>query len=170
MKLPGQRRRLHLLALVCSLSLLGCSGRPSAAAPTLNQGAALPGDLPMNPLPWRIITSMADKTSSTMSTLYGNDLAVDYARAHSDRDYPDGSVLALVTWTQQDDPRWFGARIPDRVSSVEFLTVGALPDGHATYSYQEYAGTPLKQASAEQTAAPSGRARFLLAQRAAVLP
>jgi hypothetical protein len=124
----------------------------------------------MNPLPWRIITSMADKTSSTMSTLYGNDLAVDYARAHSDRDYPDGSVLALVTWTQQDDPRWFGARIPDRVSSVEFLTVGALPDGHTTYSYQEYAGTPLKQASAEQTAAPSGRARFLLAQRAAVLP
>ena len=113
---------------------------------------------------------MADKTSSTMSTLYGNDLAVDHARAHSDHDYPDGSVLALVTWTQQNDPRWFGARIPDRVSSVEFLTVGALPDGHATYSYQGYAGTPLKQTSAQQTAAPSGRALFLLAQRAAVLP
>lgn len=170
MKLPVQQTRLHLLALVCSLSLLGCSGRPSAAAPTLNQGAALPGDLPMNPLPWRIITSMADETSSTMSTLYGNDLAVDYARAHSDRNYPDGSVLALVTWTQQNDPRWFGARIPGRVSSVEFLTVGALPDGHRAYSYQEYAGTPLKQASAEQTAAPTGRALFLLAQRAAVLP
>ncbi len=113
---------------------------------------------------------MADRTSSTMSTLYGNDLAVDYARAHSDHNYPDGSVLALVTWTQQNDPRWYGAKIPARVSSVELLTVGALPDGHATYSYQEYAGAPLKQASAEQTATPSGRAQFLLAQRAAVLP
>jgi cytochrome P460 len=170
MKLPAQRKLLHLLALVCSLGLLGCSGRPSAAAPTLNQNAALPGDLPMNPLPWRVITSMADKTSSTMSTLYGNDLAVDYARAHSDRGYPDGSALALVTWTQRNDPRWYGAKIPARVSSVEFLTVGALPDGHATYSYLEYSGAPLKQASAEQTAAPSGRALFLLAQRAAVLP
>jgi hypothetical protein len=170
MKLPAQRKRLHLLALLCSLVLLGCSGRPSAAAPTLNQDASLPGGLPMNPLPWRIITSMADKTSSTMSTLYGNDLAVDYASAHSDRGYPDGSVLALVTWTQRNDPRWYGAKIPARVSSVEFLTVGALPDGHATYSYLEYSGAPLKQASAEQTAAPSGRALFLLAQRAAVLP
>ena len=113
---------------------------------------------------------MADRTSSTMSTLYGNDLAVDYARAHSDHNYPDGSVLALVTWTQQNDPRWYGAKIPARVSSVELLTVGTLPDGHATYSYQEYAGAPLKQASAEQTATPSGRAQFLLAQRAAVLP
>jgi|SRR5579872_2808994 len=167
---PVQWKRLHLLALVCSLGLLGCSGRPSAAAPTLNQEAVLPGGLPMNPLAWRVITSMADKTSSTMSTLYGNDLAVDYARAHSDRGYPDGSVLALVTWTQQNDPRWFGARIPNRVASVEFLTVGTLPDGHATYSYQEFAGATLKQASAEQTAAPSGRALFLLAQRAAVLP
>lgn len=170
MKLPPRRKQIHLLALVCSLGLLGCSGRPSAAAPTLNQDASLPGGLPMNPLSWRIVTSMADKTSSTMSTLYGNDLAVDYARAHSDDGYPDGSVLALVTWTQQNDPRWYGAKIPARVSSVELLTVGALPDGHATYSYQEYAGAPLKQASAEQTATPSGRALFLLTQRAAVLP
>jgi hypothetical protein len=164
------RRQLHLLALVCSLGLVGCASHPPATAPTLNQDASLSGGLPMNPLPWRIITSMADKTSSTMSTLYGNDLAVDYARAHSDRGYPDGSVLALVTWTQQNDPRWYGVKIPARVSSVEFLTVGALPDGHATYSYLEYAGAPLKQASAEQTAAPSGRAQFLMAQRAAVLP
>ena len=124
----------------------------------------------MNPLQWRIITSLADNSSSTMSTLYGNDLAVDYARMHSGHNYPDGSVLALVTWTQQNDPRWFGARIPERTSSVEFLTIGALPDGHATYSYLEYAGTPLKQASAEQTATPSGRALFVLSLRSSVLP
>ena len=124
----------------------------------------------MHPLQWRIVTSLVDRTSSTMSTLYGNDLAVDYARAHTDHNYPDGSVLALVTWAQQNDPRWFGAKIPGRVSSVELLTVGALPDGHATYSYLEYAGTPLKQSSAEQTATPSGRTLFLLTQRAAVMP
>jgi hypothetical protein len=159
-----------LLALACSLGIVGCSNHPPAAAPSLNQDARVIGDLPINPLSWRVITSMADQTSSKMSTLYGNDLAVDYARTHSDSRYPDGSVLALVTWTQQDDPRWYGAKIPARVNSMEMLTVGALPDGHATYSYLEFTGTPLKQSSAEQTATPSGRALFLLSQRAAVLP
>lgn len=163
-------RQPLLLALVCALGLLGCSSHPPAGAPTLNQGAKVIGDLPINPLSWRVITSLADKTSSTMSTLYGNDLAVDYARTHPDSRYPDGSVLALVTWAQQNDPRWFGAKIPAHVSSMEMLTIGALPDGHATYSYLEFTGTPLKQSSAEQTATPSGRALFLLSQRAAVFP
>ena len=27
--------------------------------------------------------------------------------------YSAGAVLALVTWTQREDPHWFGGRIPD---------------------------------------------------------
>jgi hypothetical protein len=37
--------------------------------------------------------------------------------------YPQGSVLALVTWQQRDDPHWFGARIPDVPLSIEFVHV-----------------------------------------------
>lgn len=166
-----QHKRLYLLIILfCSVSIFGCSGHSPALAPTLSQNAELVGDLPANPLQWKIITSAIDKPDSTMSTLYGNDVAVDYARTHSQRDYPPGSMLSLVIWTQREDPRWFGAKIPDRVNSVEFVTVGATPDGHISYSYASYGGAPLKKASAEQSATPNDRTLYLLTQRAAVLP
>jgi len=152
------------------LSISGCSGHSSAPAPTLNQDAVLVGKLPANPLQWKIITSAIDKADSTMSTLYGNDVAIDYARTHSQHDYPPGSLLSLVTWTQREDPRWFGAKIPDRVNSVEFVTVGAAQDGHISYSYASYVGVPLQKASAQQSAKPNDRTLYLLSQRAAVLP
>jgi hypothetical protein len=33
---------------------------------------------------------------------FGNDDAVRYARSNSGQDYPDGSVLSLVTWIERD--------------------------------------------------------------------
>jgi hypothetical protein len=101
----------------------------------------LSSHVPANPLQWKAVTSEINKTDATMSALYGNDLAVGYARTHSQHDYPAGAVLSLVTWTQQEDPRWFGARIPREVKSVEFVMVGATPDGRPSYTYQEYEGT-----------------------------
>ena len=65
-----------------------------------------------------------------MSTLYGNDVAVRYARMNPQQDYPAGSVLSLVTWVQREDGHWFGAKIPGPVKSVEFVTVTAGPNNH----------------------------------------
>ena len=125
---------------------------------------------PANPLQWRVITSAVNKANSTMSTLYGNDAAVEYARKNPQHDYPVGSVVALVTWTQREDDRWFGARIPDRVKSVEFVAVTAAPDGRPSPSYTAYEGLPLTTASPPAGATPDDRASDLLSQRAAVLP
>jgi hypothetical protein len=105
-----------------------------------------------------------------MATLFGNDLAVDYARSHSQRDYPAGSVLALVTWTQREDPRWFGANIPDRLKSVEFVTVGSPPGRPSSFSYEEYEGTPLIKVPAQGPAAAKERTAYLLSLRPAVMP
>ena len=105
-----------------------------------------------------------------MSTLYGNDAAVEHARMHLQHEFPVGSEISLVTWTQRADPRWFGARIPEQVKSVEFVTVVATPDGQPAFSYELYAGTPLKISSAQISGLPSERASYLLAQRAAVMP
>jgi len=124
----------------------------------------------MNPLAWRIISSAIDPANGTMSTLYGNDLAVGYARANSQHDYPAGSVLSLVTWTQMDDPRWFGAKIPSQVKSVEFVTVGAAGSGADQYSYEVYTGSPLKKAADRPYGAPPDRIANLLSTRAAVMP
>jgi hypothetical protein len=136
----------------------------------VNERASMAGDLPANPLQWQVITSAIDKNDTTMSTLYGNDVAVRYARANSQHDYPAGSALSLVTWTQRDDSRWFGAKIPDQVKSVEFVFVEAAAAGGASYAYQKYEGSPLKRVSAQQGLTPDDRTAYLLSQRAAVMP
>jgi hypothetical protein len=159
-----------VFGMIFSLLLLGCSGNGPDISATLNQNASVVGDLPANPLKWRVITSTASTADSSMSTLYGNDVAVQYARANSQHDFPNGSAISLVTWTQQEDGRWFGAKIPNQVKSVEFVFVGAGTDGRPSYSYQKFAGTPLKKSSAQEYTVPADRAAELLSQRAAVMP
>jgi hypothetical protein len=101
---------------------------------------------------------------------YGNDVAVQYARTNERQEYPNGSVLSLVTWTQREDGRWFGAKMPNEVKSVEFVFVAASADGRRLYSYQEYGGTPLKKVSEQEGPTANGRVARLLSQRAAVMP
>jgi hypothetical protein len=150
--------------------LFGCSNPAPKIAATLNESASLSGDLPVNPLKWKIITSMVDKKNSTMSTLYGNDVAVEYARTNAQRAYPEGSRLALVTWTEADDQRWFGAKIPGGVKAVEFVFVKLNREGRVSYTYQKYEGSPLKMTSLEQSFTRPREADILLSKRAAVLP
>jgi hypothetical protein len=132
--------------------------------------AALTGDLPYNPLEWKMISSSLNDRDSTMSTLFGNDLAVDYVRANVQQKYPAGSALALVTWARQEDPHWFGARIPAMPKSVEFLSVKPSGDNRLSFSYRKFEGAPLAQTSAEEGAPPDERGAFLLGLRAAVMP
>jgi hypothetical protein len=159
-----------LLGLVLALTLSGCAGNEPKISAEFNQGASLVGDLPANPLQWRVISSSMDSAASTMSTLYGNDVAIGYARTSAQHDYPAGAVLALVTWTQTEDHRWFGAKIPAQVKSVEFVTVAEATQDERSYSYQKFEGTPLKLSSMEQGTVPAERAAHLLSQRAAVMP
>jgi hypothetical protein len=50
----------------------------------------------------KVITSFVNTKDSTMSVLYSA-----------------GAEYSLVTWSQRDDPHWFGGRIPGRVQSVK---------------------------------------------------
>jgi hypothetical protein len=104
------------------------AGHEPRISATVNQNASPVGNLPAIPLQWKVVTSAVNTEDSTMSTLYGNDVAAGYARTNSQHNYPNGSMLSLVTWTQREDDRWFGAAIPDQVKSVEFVSVGVAPD------------------------------------------
>jgi hypothetical protein len=95
-----------------------------------NRAATLPANLPYQPLAWNAITMYVDEKTNTMATLYGNETAMHAVQVRgaigADAKgplYPSGSVLALVTWAQRDDPHWFGARIPDAPQSVEFVRI-----------------------------------------------
>ena len=155
------------IALAGLILLVGCTRENARVTTTLNNGAALVGDLPSNPMQDKVITSWVDKQGSTMSTMFGNDVAMRYARTNQGTQYPAGSVVSVVTWSQNEDPRWFGGNIPANAKSVEFVSVGP---GANAYSYQRYEGSPLKKVIGEDGVAPNERATSLLSQRAAVMP
>lgn len=160
----------HLVAVLLTLNLFACAGDGPKVSATFNQDASLSGDLPANPLQWKVITAAINSGDSTMSTLYGNDVTVRNARANSQHDYPTGSALSLVTWTQREDSRYFGAKIPDEVKSVEFVFVRISGDARSSYSYEVYEGKPLKRVTTQEGPTPISRAAYLLSQRAAVMP
>jgi hypothetical protein len=176
---PAKRRSPFtpaiVIAMAASAAFSGCpsDNRVAPLVATVNENASLnpaaASALPANPLKWRIITSSIDPQTSAMSTLYGNDTAIQYARSTAKHDYPPGSQIALVTWTRRDDPRYFGAKIPDRLKSIEFVSVTELP-GETNFRYEKFEGTPLAKTASDESATPSQPAQALLNQRAAVLP
>ena len=165
-------RAMFVFGVVSMLGFVGCSDQVNPRVATrLNLDASLTGDLPSNPFQGRVITSWIDKRDSTMSTMFGNDVAVQYARtgAGAGAAYPAGAVLSVVTWGQQEDPRWFGGKIPEKVKMVEFVTV----NGPRSFSLDRYEGTPLKKVTAknsDELDASAKRAVYLTSQRAAVMP
>jgi hypothetical protein len=169
-------RRIVFPSFVVGLALLavtGCRGVNPRVETRLNDQATIPDNLPGRPLAGRVITSWIDKTDPqrpTMSTLYGDDVAVQFARSHAGHDYPAGSVISVVTWNQQEDERWFGGKIPAAPQSVEIVTVKGGPDDKMAYEYRRFEGSPLRSAATENGPAPGDRAAYLLAQRAAVMP
>jgi hypothetical protein len=159
-----------MVGCVLIMGMCGCSDTTNPRVATrLNQDAMLVGDLPWNPLKGKVITSWVNKQDRTMSTMFGNVVAWQYARTNTDGSYPAGSELSVVTWGQEEDARWFGGNIPKGVKAVEFVTVTA----PKSFKFDRYEGTPLKRVvitSFDQLDSATKRAMSLMAQRAAVMP
>ena len=162
-------RATKLLIIVAAVILGGCSTHKPQSSQLINQQASLPETLPYNPFGWRVISAMVKTQDSMMSTLFGNDIAVMHARTNPRQPYPAGSALSLVTWSQEEHDRWFGAKVPDKLKSVEFVTVMQAPESKASYSYTMYAGSPLSNMIVEQSDREL-RIKYLLQQRALVMP
>jgi Haem-binding domain/Cytochrome P460 len=141
--------------------------QPAGVEVVNHRAAALPLDLPYQPLGWRAITIYVDPNRRTTAMLFGNDAAMKAVHVTTGGDkspaYFHGAVLALVTWAQRDDPHWFGARIPDAPLSVEFVEIGG------PSSYRRFAGPAL---AAEGVAAQEAAQResFIVSLSPAQLP
>jgi hypothetical protein len=163
-------KTIQVLAVALLVMFIGCSEPNVRVKTRLNRDAEVSGELPYNPLQWEVIASTLDHNDHTLATVLGNDRAIAYARKNATHAYPAGSVLSVITWSQQEDPRWFGGNIPGKVQSVEFLEVQSGPDGRGTYLYSRYGGSPLRRLVSTEEKSPTGRAAYILGQRAAVMP
>lgn len=158
MQFKSQYSAFILLLLIAA----GCKQQNNHAG-ELNDAATLPQKLNFNQMGLKVITSMSNKKQATMSTLYGNELALDYTKSKGDS-ATGGMVFALVSWKQQDDERWFGAKIPGQFQSVEILTTKANGKTLDT-SYKIYKDKWQTDPLTEKT-----RIKYILAQKASVMP
>jgi hypothetical protein len=135
-------------------------------ADTLNlydQAASLPDSVGAYPLKGKVITSIVNMRDGTMSTLYGNDVAVRSARGG--RAYSAGAMVSLVTWSQREDPHWFGGRIPKGLQVVETVRY----DAGGAPAYGRFEGMPLvKKMPAPDVIA--ARVQYITAKKASVVP
>jgi Cytochrome P460 len=162
-------KTIHLLGVLLLLMLTGCSQPNARLITRFNREAEVSGELPYNPLQWEVIASALNHKDHTVATILGNDRAIAHARENATHAYPAGSVLSVITWSQEEDPRWFGGNIPGNVRSIEFVEVQLAQD-HVTYLYTLYGGSPLKKLVSADEKSPTGRAAYILGQRAAVVP
>lgn len=123
----------------------------------VNNRASLPDNLPYQPLDWVPSTMYVDPAKQTMAMLFVNGAAQQQSA---------DSVFALITWSQREDPHWFGARIPDKPRSVEFVEPGK---AEQTGGYSRYAGTDLKLTPFKKGSVKE-RVRFILSLAKATLP
>jgi len=110
-----------------------------------NAASRLPKGLLVNPLDWAPVTVYSDPQKHTMSVLF-----VDSKEIGAGTPVDDGSARALVTWTERDDPHWFGARIADKVVSVEIVRPSA--SNETAYRMFGGVGVALVDANATKTA------------------
>lgn len=151
------------IIVVSFLSLWSCH---SEQKENLNKKAAVQqnDELLENPLLMIPITSSIQPKDNTMSTLYGNQIAADYARNNADSQYPQGAVLYEVTWKQKPDELWFGAKVPEDIFSVEKVTF----HDHNSYTYETYKDKPLRKV--KESKINTSRISFITSQKMAVSP
>jgi len=139
-------RPIYIL-LTAALILSACSGKKEENG-ILNEKASLPAAFDFTKLGLKVITSGINHKKGLMYTLYGKP-----------------GLVAMVTWGQQDDPRWFGAKIPGDLQSVELIKTST---DTKTINYQKFEGKNL--VLKPDTLYQKDRIKFILAQKPSLMP
>lgn len=159
MKMP-----LYAIAIMMFM-LASCSTR-TPVSQLENKEAAVPAAFNLSGSGLKVITSFINKKLGTTSTLYGNALALTDATNGQAGTRP-GERFTLVTWQQQEDEHWFGARIPGKLQAVETLETALA--GHATkVTYHQFKGKAMQ--TTQDTLHNAERINLILAQKPAVMP
>lgn len=158
---------MKYLTITVMFSFLLCSCN-KALPENRNQSASLPEKFNFEAMKLTTITTFINTQNHTTSTLYGNENACAAILNPDSINNNNHKTLVCITWKQQDDPNWFGAKIPGQLASIETLTTDThfkdtlniyykfLPGGHSEKN------TPIPDANK--------RIKAILALRPAVMP
>jgi len=157
-------KRLSFFIISASIVLSSCEHHQNPDL-LINDKASLPASFKLSELHQKVITSFINKKDSTMAILYGNEEAGKIAGKGAQTGVSNAS-FTLVTWHQQDDPHWFGARIPGDLISVETLHTGS--SENKSVDYQKYSGKNLVKLA--DTVGSTSRIHFILSQNPSITP
>ncbi|KPH13618.1 hypothetical protein [Chryseobacterium sp. ERMR1:04] len=155
----------YSIYLILALMLIVSCQQKSQKVLNVEASIQQSDELKENPLLMSPITSSIQPKEKTMSTLYGNDVAFNYAKTNFNSNYPQNSALYEVTWVQKPDELWFGANIPKEVLSVEKITF--LDKG--IIAYEMFQGKTLKKIKMDELK-ENLRRDAILSQKMAVSP
>ena len=154
----------YTLYFIVLIFLIACNGKSNKV---LNTKASVQqnDELAENPLLMHPITSSVQPKDGIMSTLYGNDIAFDFVKKNHSSEYPKGAILYEVNWKQKPDELWFGASVPDEISSVEKVT---FKEDNLS-EYERFEGKQLKKVN-QDSVQTTLRRNFIISQKMAVSP
>lgn len=152
---------MRIFCFILLVSLFSCQHKNPHLQTSFNINASAVDNINLKPLQKNILNVFSDQDKKTISALYANEQAKYFLKQHGQKNYPDGSILYLVTWKAGEDPRWFGGNIPDSVISLE--TVEFNNGIHYTY----YEGTPLMQVNNPNA---DSNTKWILERKVILLP
>jgi len=114
----------------------------------------------------RVITSVINNRDSTISVIYGNDLALDFAK-NRQANHLAGEKYVMVTSRQKPMPHWYGTSMNEGVERVEYVTAIVGIAGRVQFDYTVEHYNDKKTKSQDDNVA---RIEFIANQSAAVFP
>ncbi|MHC6201527.1 hypothetical protein [Elizabethkingia miricola] len=150
--------------LILSTFIVSCSSKKEYE--TVNKNASLPENFDFNAMNLKVVSSSINLKKQTMITLYGNPSAINELKGIPDKDDNKERILALITWSQKDDPYWYGAKIPDHLLSVEVIKSEKSFIENSKIQYQRYEGKYLKKVNVDGT----NRINKILSIKPSIMP
>ena len=100
--------------LLCLLTLLGL---PGAQAETKAEAQPVYGDYK----DWRVLGVSHRQEKKFVRAILGNTVAIHAGRAGKTQPWPDGSVIAKLSWHEKIHPNWPQAVVPGEFAGAEAM-------------------------------------------------
>lgn len=70
---------------------------------------------------WRVLGVSHRLEKKFVRSILGNDIAINAARSGKPHPWPDGTVIAKLSWKEQTHPRWPQAIVPGEFAGAEAM-------------------------------------------------
>lgn len=153
-----------IVYLIMSVLVVSCNSKKEYEP--VNENASLPASFDFNAMNLKVVTSSINHKKQTMITLYGTDSAINDLKDNLEKNEGKERILALITWSQKEDPYWYGAKIPNNLLSVEIIKSRQPFSENSEILYQKYEGKKLKKVSTDGT----DRIHTILSMKPSIMP